>query len=190
MTRHGTDHRCTVELGEHGEESSALSGLVMAKGARLSIHEREQRDAVPLSDSTHRLAARRENRCDYEAQAVVAERIRRVKCASQAVERRLTRVPEPWLLVQVVCGDEAAPSLEVFYYPVVAATPDRRVVDGFDVEIPTVGQEIDQRAALQLLRRSSPHFHKSSSGLLRVRIHAWTSWRGERTHTMQRGRRC
>ena len=179
-----------MELGDHCHESSAFGGVVTAEGARPSVDEREQSDGVLRPESTHRLAACRRDRRSHEAEAAVAKGNRRVECTSQAVERRVTRVPEPRLLVEVVRCDEAALSLEVLDDPVVAATPEWRVADGLDVETPTVSEEIDQRAALQLLRRGRPHFPKRNRGDLRVRIRAWRSSRGKRTHTIQRARRC
>jgi len=43
----GTDRRCCLmEFGEHPDDSSARSGIVVAIPTRLSIHEREQSDRV------------------------------------------------------------------------------------------------------------------------------------------------
>ena len=156
----------------------------------MPVHEREQSDGVARADSGHSFAATRGGRRDHELEACVAQSDRSGKRAFEAVEHRLTVFPEPRFPVQVVGGDKGPPSVEVFYHPVIAATPEGRVLNSFDIETPTVGQAVDQRADLQLLRWGRPHFYKSNCGFVRVRIRVWTSSRNERTRTMQRDHRC
>ena len=121
-----------MQLGEHRQQSGALGGLVVAEGARLSSHEREQGDGVARPESAQRLAAARRDRGGHEAEAIVAKGNRRPKRPAQALEHRLTRLPEPGLEVQVVGGGEAALTVAVVHDPVVAPSAHRRVVDSFD----------------------------------------------------------
>jgi hypothetical protein len=63
-------------------------------------------------------------------------------------------VSEPGLHVEVVDGDEAARSRAVLDDPVIATGADGCIVGGLDVELPTVGKRLDQRAWLEVRRGS------------------------------------
>ena len=143
-----------MELGEQRDHRGALGRIGVAELAGAAVHEREQRDRVARSDPAQRLAGARADRRDDELEACVAQGGGGVECAPEAVERRIARVPEPGLLVEVVDGDERGFSLAVTHDPVVAPGPDRRVVGGRDVEVPAVGERTGERADVELLRQS------------------------------------
>ena len=149
-----------MELGEHRHDGGAFRRLVVAEPTRLAGYEREQGDRVAWPEPTHRLAAARGHRRDHELEAAVAECDRGVERASETSERRLARVSEPVLPVEVVDGHEGTRSLAVAHHPVVAAPADGRVLGRVDVEAPVVGESADQVARLDVLRQR-PHATKS-----------------------------
>src|SRR5438445_2742722 len=174
---------CLMELGEHRDNSRTLpGGGVLELPARLTFHEREEGDGVARPNSTHRFAVGRADWCDHEAEACIAEGNGTAECAYQAGEDGLPSVSEPGLPLEVVDGDEAARSARVGCDPVVAPKPDRRVVDGRDVEAPSVSQAIDQRAGLNLLRQGL-HSRKARA----PRSQTVISLRSNRTMPSRRG---
>jgi hypothetical protein len=151
-----------MKVGEHRDDSDAVGGGVLAIVTRLSVHQWEQRNAVPWTHSTQRLATARGSRCDDKVEAAAAECSGGVECALKPLERRFSRVPEPGLALEVIDRDEATRSAAIAYDPVVAADSEGRVVRSFQVEAPAVSQRISQRAGVDLLWQ---RFHFSCSKL-------------------------
>src|SRR5207253_10024884 len=89
-------------------------------------------------------------------QAALPEGDRGVERVPQAVERRLTRVAEPRLLVEVVDRDEATAATPVCHPPVVAPAAHGRVLRHLDVEVPAAAEGRGDRGDLELVRRR-PH---------------------------------
>ena len=145
-TASGNGYALTFDDGPHPQGTPAVLEILAAAGVQATfflVGEQVEHDAALARE-----VAGAGHHVGVHCQACGVE------SAPQCLEHRLPRVSEPGLAVEVVDGDEAAPSLALGYEPVVAACADGRVLGSLDIEIPTVGQDAAQRAGLELLRQA------------------------------------
>ncbi len=93
----------------------------------------------------------------HEVQAVGMEDSSGAKGASEAVEGRPSIIPQPALLVEIVDGDEMAPSDVVHREPVVAAETLSDVVQALDTQVPACGERVSQLLFIESLGQR-PHW--------------------------------
>ena len=123
----------------------------------MPVHERVDRDRVPVAEAVQQFAVPGGHRGQHEVQPRgIAERGGRRQGQAEPAEHRLPVAAQPVLAVEIVDGDEPGPAVVAVQPPVVAAAALRNVGQPRPAQAPPTCERTDHVPPRQINGRA-PH---------------------------------